>query len=260
MPHRNSFYSSGSISPGSRSESPLAVQTSPKLALSPSHHQPQTSPQASSPSLTHHAALRGVQSSPLGMVVPGMIPFYGIPSPAGSRSPRSPPMLSPIVATPNYNNSTNSGNTNPTGRDAPLNLTKPRGSSQDSPDQRSLHSKSPGGGGSGQRDSSPRAVHPPPAHSNHHRSLHAPLPPPPDMSTVIKRGAFNMAGQQYVSNPYAGLPHTHASLANLAVNSAVAAAAAAAAQQQQQNGNKPSSPKIDRVSIFDTFKLLAAKT
>ena len=132
MPHRNSFYSSGSMSPGSRSESPLAVQTSPKLALSPSHHQPQTSPQASSPSLTHHAALRGVQSSPLGMVVPGMIPFYGIPSPAGSRSPRSPPMLSPIVATPN-NNGTNSGNTNPTGGDAPLNLTKPRGSSQGQP-------------------------------------------------------------------------------------------------------------------------------
>ena len=229
---QNSHYGSGSVSPGSRSESPLAVQTSPKLAMSPPH-QLQASPQSTSPSLMNHTRLQG---SPQGMVLPGMIPFYGIPSPAGSRSPRSPPMLSPIVAP--QNNSLGVG-------EVPLNLTKPRSSSIDSPDQRSLHSKSPGGSG-GQRDSSPRAVQPPPAHSNHHRSLHAPLPPP-DMSSVIKRGTFNMNGQQYVSNPYAGLPHTHASLANMAVNSAVAAAAAAAAQQHNGN-NKPSSPKVDRVS------------
>lgn len=90
------------------------------------------------------------------------------------------------------------------GGDAPLNLTKPRGSSSSSSsghhnDARA--SRSPLGGGGPARASSPRRAaqqQPPPAHSNHSRggggggggnSHHTPLPvPPPTPESVIKRG------------------------------------------------------------------------
>jgi len=63
-------------------------------------------------------------------------------------------------------------------------------------------------------------VQPPPAHSNHTRSLLNPLPHP-DIHHALKAGPFT-SPLQFVSNPYVGLPvHSPSSMASITMASQV---------------------------------------